>query len=263
MEKVFGNFCDRLAFTVKSAPSFLSFPSAQLTFEPLVIYENKNSLPSPADVRRDFDAVIFSGSRCNVTEPHTWVADACRWIHQVVGPQSDSEGAAAAGGPRILPILGICFGHQLLAKALGGKVDFNPRGAEFGTFEACIKDEASADAARDPLASILPPRILVQEAHYQTVLELPPGAVSFFSSQRESNQMVRFSPLVYGVQFHPEYSRDYMEAIVPYVTLLQNSPEEKERFVASLKESTIEAVGVVPQFLSLAFAASRAGSAHL
>jgi GMP synthase (glutamine-hydrolysing) len=95
--------------------------------------------------------------------------------------------------------------------------------------------------------------MLVQEAHFQTVLELPRGAVPFYESQRENNQVVRFATMVYGVQFHPEYSREYMDAIQPYLTLFKERPEEQQRFVESLRETTVEAVGIVPHFLSLVF----------
>src|SRR3546814_17012152 len=76
--------------------------------------------------------------------------------------------AAHAG----VPVFGICYGHQLLAHALGGEVGDNPNGRKMGT----VAVELLPAAADDPLFAGLPDRFLAQATHQQRVLRAPAGA---------------------------------------------------------------------------------------
>ena len=94
--------------------------------------------------RAGFAGAIVTGSAAMVTERLDWSESSAGWLRD----------AAHAG----LPLLGICYGHQLIAHALGGEVGDNPRGREMGT--VCIE---LADAAReDPLFAGLPARFPAQ-----------------------------------------------------------------------------------------------------
>ena len=110
-----------------------------------------------------------------------------------------------------VPVLGICYGHQLLAHALGGEVGDNPRGREFGTVDVSL-EKITRD---DPLLGALPRRIRVHVGHTQSVLRLPEGAVRLASNPWDINQAARFGPAAWGVQFHPEFDaeiiREYLE----------------------------------------------------
>jgi GMP synthase (glutamine-hydrolysing) len=102
---------------------------------------------------------------------------------------------------RQVPIFGICFGHQLLAHALGGQVGDSPHGREFGTVEVQLTEEAQGDA----LFGGLPPAFGAQVAHSQSVLEMPEGARRLASSALEPNQAFAVGDSAWGVQFHPEF----------------------------------------------------------
>jgi GMP synthase (glutamine-hydrolysing) len=110
------------------------------------------------------------------------------------------------------PLLGICYGHQLLAHALGGEVGSNPRGREIGTVEVQLTDEGRLDT----LLGILPPRFRVQATHMESVLTLPKGARVLASNAADPHQAFAIGDRAWAVQFHPEADvdaiRGYIEA---------------------------------------------------
>lgn len=71
-----------------------------------------------------------------------------------------------------VPLLGVCFGHQMLAHALGGHVGENPNGPMFGP----VAIERQASAQDDPLFGVLPDATTMSVFHYQSVLRMPEGA---------------------------------------------------------------------------------------
>jgi len=148
---------------------------------------------------RTLGGVVVSGS-------HAMVSDRAPWSEHLAGWLKDCVAAE-------LPVLGICFGHQLLAHALGGEVDRLPEGPEVGTREVRLGPEAGDDA----LLGALPARFPAQLIHYQSVRRLPAGAVPLARSDIESHQAFRVGRRAWGVQFHPEFSatamRGYLERL--------------------------------------------------
>ena len=114
--------------------------------------------------------------------------------------------AAHAG----LPVFGICYGHQLLAHALGGEVGNNPAGREMGTVEVELLPAASDDALLAPL----PARFDAQLTHMQSVLRVPDGAVVLARSAGDPCQAFRWGKAAWGVQFHPEFSATHMRGYI-------------------------------------------------
>ncbi|HET7788222.1 MAG TPA: gamma-glutamyl-gamma-aminobutyrate hydrolase family protein [Myxococcales bacterium] len=105
-------------------------------------------------------------------------------------------------GARGTPVLGVCFGHQLLARVAGGGVVLNPRGREIGTVQVRLTEAGR----RDPLfASWAEGELVeVQATHLDAVDPLPPGATLLASNENCAAQAFRLSETVAGVQFHPE-----------------------------------------------------------
>ncbi|MEM7410720.1 MAG: glutamine amidotransferase [Myxococcota bacterium] len=141
------------------------------------------TLPDPASPA----AVVVTGSAAKVSDREGWSELTADWLREVV-----------AGG---VPTLGICYGHQLLAHALGGRVGANPRGREIGTVE--VRFEPAA--ALDPLFSVLPRPTRFHATHVETVLALPDGAERFAESDLDACQAFRVGEASWGVQFHPEF----------------------------------------------------------
>ena len=104
-------------------------------------------------------------------------------------------------------MFGVCYGHQLLAHALGGKVGYNPTGSELGTQTVELLPPAAGDQLLDGLPASFPAQML----HAQTVLQPPPGAAVARSDQ-DPHQMFRVGPNVFSTQFHPEFGPDFVRA---------------------------------------------------
>ena len=132
-------------------------------------------------------AALVTGSPAMVTDREPWSEQAAAWLREAI----------AAG----LPVFGVCYGHQLMAHALGGEVGDNPRGREAGTQAVAL----SADAQGDPLLADAPARFPAQMQHTQSVLRPPPGARVLGASALDGCQILRYGPAAVSVQFHPEF----------------------------------------------------------
>jgi GMP synthase (glutamine-hydrolysing) len=109
---------------------------------------------------------------------------------------------------REVPLLGVCYGHQLVARALGGRVDWNPLGLEMGTHEVTLLP----DAESHPLLRGLPQSFMGNLSHSQSVLDPPKGARTLARSAHDPCQIMSFAEKVLTLQFHPEFDRWTMNA---------------------------------------------------
>jgi GMP synthase (glutamine-hydrolysing) len=109
------------------------------------------------------------------------------------------------------PVLGVCFGHQLLGQSAGGEVAMNPRGREIGTVQVQLTEAGK----KDPLFSWAEaPRIDVQATHKETVLPPPRRATLLASNESCATQALRLSETVASVQFHPELEPQALRALI-------------------------------------------------
>jgi len=146
--------------------------------------------------RSRYAGILVSGSAAMVTERQPWSEASADWLRD----------AAHAG----TPVFGICYGHQLLAHALGGSVGDNPAGREMGTITVTLRPEAKDDALFAPL----PEAFTAQATHLQTVLQPPPGAKVLAASDKDACQAFAWGERTWGVQFHPEFSTEHMRGYV-------------------------------------------------
>ncbi|MDR2340288.1 MAG: glutamine amidotransferase [Deltaproteobacteria bacterium] len=108
------------------------------------------------------------------------------------------------------PLLGVCYGHQLLAHALGGEVGYHPLGMEQGTHRIRL----SPGAMGHPFLAGLPESFPANLSHSQSVLSPPKGAQVLGSSGHDPHQLLGYGDKCLTVQFHPEFDRGVMEAFV-------------------------------------------------
>lgn len=132
------------------------------------------------------DGIVATGSPRSVTEHAPWMIRTAGWLRE----------AAERG----VPVLGVCFGHQLLAEAYGGSVGRNPRGRELGTVPCTL----TAAGREDPLFAGVPPAFEVQATHEDEVRALPPDAELLATNAASAVQAFRIGRAVRAVQFHPE-----------------------------------------------------------
>ncbi len=158
-------------------------------------YDEEKLAPALERVRPQ--GIIVTGSPLSVIERAPWMLELGYELLRV----------AARG----TPVLGVCFGHQLLAKAAGGEVLQNPHGREIGTVRVRLT-EAGRD---DPLfAWAEADEIEVQATHMDAVAPLPAGATLLASNENCAAQAFRLSETAAGVQFHPELWAEAMRDLI-------------------------------------------------
>lgn len=194
---------------------------------PVVVVDPRAGDPLPDAA--GLAGAIVTGSHSMVTDREPWSEQMAAWL----------RGAVAAE----LPVLGICYGHQLLAHALGGEVSNHPQGVELGTVEVARTDAAQ----NDPLFAALPARFAAQSAHRQSVRRLPEGAVLLAGNTFEAHHAYRVGPSAWGVQFHPEFSAAataaYVRAVgdpaapAPFVGPSDAAASVLQRFAAVLRQA--------------------------
>ncbi len=153
--------------------------------------EHNDSLPAKDEI----SCAVISGSWSMVTDGIDWSERVADWIRFSVDVQ--------------LPLLGVCYGHQLMAYALGGDVADNPKGPEQGMHSLSVTDQAGR---ADALLAGFPETFPAWLCHHQTVTRLPQGAEILLRSEWDEHQMLRYNDRTYSVQFHPEFSKLIMSA---------------------------------------------------
>ncbi len=108
-----------------------------------------------------------------------------------------------------VPVLAVCFGHQLLADALGAPVQRNPHGRELGAIDI----DLTAEGQHHPLFRGMGARATFQTVHEDEVAALPEGATLLASNAHSSIQAFQHGQNLLGVQFHPELWLDPVKAI--------------------------------------------------
>ncbi len=144
--------------------------------------------------------VIVTGSPAMVTERQPWSVAVEKWLGAVL--------------EKAVPVLGVCYGHQLLAQAAGGRVSWNPNGRQIGQINFC----PTPSVCEDPLfADLLNGRrkpLSFYVTHLQAVQSLPRHSCKLGVSPRDANHAFRLGTRAWGVQFHPEFTADITRAFI-------------------------------------------------
>ena len=141
----------------------------------------------------EFDAIIIGGSSNSVYDKEDWI---CRLQNIVIEANRKKK-----------YILGICFGHQLIAQAFGGKVELNSHGWEVGSYKVYLTDKGK----KTSLFNTFKNNLIAYESHQDTVTCLPLEAEEL-AYNRMGNQSFKIKNNIFAVQFHPEFNSKIMQA---------------------------------------------------
>lgn len=144
------------------------------------------------DEVQGFDGFLIGGSPSSVHDEDAWIDRLMEIIRQ----------AFAAGKP----IVGACFGHQAIAKALGGTVGPNAGGFVLGTAATEVVQLAPW---MEPVAEFR-----LAAAHGEQVTRLPPGAEVVGRTPGCPAAAYRIGDLVFTTQYHPEMTPEFLDALV-------------------------------------------------
>lgn len=180
----------------------------------------------------NLDAIIITGSSASVTERSPWMIRTESWLRARID--------------EALPVLGICFGHQMLAQALGGRVVKNPVGREIGTIRASRCDDD------DPLFRGLSRELVVNATHVDTVHTLPAGARLLLTTDLDRHAAFAYRHHVWGVQFHPEIDAEIMRGYLDAREHILRSEGFDPAALRSACTDTPNGLQVIRNFLRLA-----------
>jgi GMP synthase-like glutamine amidotransferase len=135
------------------------------------------------------DAWITTGSRHSVNDEEQWIRHLEQFVREVAKER--------------IPFVGVCFGHQLIAKALGGTVVKSDRGWGVGAKKVEVKDSIGLGTSY---------RIL--NSHQDQIDSLPPGAEILGWNEHCPVSMIGVGENMVGIQGHPEFDPAYSEALM-------------------------------------------------
>ncbi len=144
----------------------------------------------------DCDGYLISGSRYSAN-------GTCAWINSLITLVKKIHTAK-------IPMAGLCFGHQILAIALRGKVEKAKQGWGIGHKKYNMKNRNSNFS----LPGI--ERITVPVCHQDQITTLPKTAMCIASNKHCENFIVVFGEFTVGIQGHPEFNDSYIKALVEY-----------------------------------------------
>lgn len=165
----------------------------------------------PADPAEN-DAYVITGSAAGVYDPLPWIEPLKAFLRQAKGAR---------------PMVGVCFGHQIMAEAFGGRTEKSDKGWGVGLQAYEVSDDAPwMDDAR---------HVAVPASHQDQVTSLPPGARVLAGSAFTPYGILAYDDAkAISMQFHPEFSPAYAKALIEARRGTRFTDEQADAAIASL-----------------------------
>lgn len=165
------------------------------------------------------DAYVITGSRHSVYEPLPWIPSLVDFLHEVLSAKKK--------------VIGVCFGHQLMAHYFGGRVAAAPQGWAVGVHESRL--------LRCPawMGKVESDRIALISSHKDQVVELPDGAELYATNDFCPITGFTVDDQVLTIQGHPEFAKAYSKVLMDMRRDILG-PDVHARGLLSLVEQTDE-----------------------
>jgi GMP synthase (glutamine-hydrolysing) len=196
----------------------------------LTVWDARQSATPPA--LDTLAGIVITGSHSMVSDAEPWSEALKPWLQSALANDT--------------PMLGVCYGHQLMAAAFGGVSDYHPAGRESGTHPVRLTQAGQ----QDPLFSQLPERFNAHLSHAQSVMQAPHGCTVLAHNSHDAHQALRYGPRQWSVQFHPEFTVPVMRAYIERQrAALRDQGENPSTLSAEVTEAP-EAASLLQRFLN-------------
>lgn len=167
-----------------------SFNDLGSDFEYNIYNVTKNNFPVDID---ECDGYITTGSCASANDDDTWIAKLEEFIRSCYRQEKK--------------LVGVCFGHQLLAKALGGKVERSDSGWGIGLIEnRVLQHKPWMEPSLSQFNMII--------CHEDQVIQIPENTELLVSNDHCTNFIFQCGEKLLGIQGHPEFSKDFCSALM-------------------------------------------------
>ncbi len=141
----------------------------------------------------DYQGFVLTGSVASVHDNAPWMLQLAALVQRLHA--------------RRTPLVGLCFGHQMVAHAMGGRVGASPGGWRIGTAPTHYSVQL-------PFMQPFQPQLNLVAAHEEQVLQPPPGARVIGGDAFAPAAALLLGEHIFTSQYHPELSRDFMRALL-------------------------------------------------
>nr|GMC78507.1 gamma-glutamyl peptidase 5-like [Ipomoea batatas]GMC83550.1 gamma-glutamyl peptidase 5-like [Ipomoea batatas] len=158
-----------------------------------VFHVAEGEFPTDAEIG-EFDGYVITGSCNDAHGNDIWICKLLNLLNKLDAMKKK--------------ILGICFGHQILGRALGGKTGRATSGWDIGVTAVHMSSSKLFSSLK------LPASLHVIECHRDEIIELPEKAEIMAWSNKTGIEMFRYGDHIMGIQGHPEYTKDILVHLI-------------------------------------------------